>query len=229
MRKGFDVPVGVTLTIILAILAVAITLVWATNAYGGIVNGQCWQKTKQSLSDLKSDIQSNELDVKGSLTRKIYMGDCIGGIVIFNKGFSDISIDQNFAGFISELEKQYCPNAKDPKNNLFKSYILMIPWKTLNAEADVGTWQQLKNKFQEYTKLEMFQKPECLGVDLSIDTSNLGTTNFYLPKEVWKSFDNLNKKYVQFCYTVMKVSETSGENKYRLTEQDFGSCPDDKK
>jgi hypothetical protein len=229
MRKGFDVPVGVTLTIILAILAVAITLIWATNAYGGIVNGQCWQKTKQSLSDFKSDIESDELDIKGSLTRNIYMGDCIGGIVIFNKGFSDSSIDQNFAGFISALEKQYCPNANDPNNNIFKSYILMIPWKTLNAEADVGTWQQLKNKFAEYTKLQMFQTPACLGVNLRLDTSNLGSTNFYLPKDVWKSFDNLNKKNDQFCYAITKPTVTSGGGQYRLTEQGLGACTDEKK
>ncbi len=219
MRKGLDSPPEATILMVAGVLFVMVVLVFGSKTYAGVAYGQCWQKTDESLSSLKSEIQSQKLAVTGSLKEKVYVGECIGGVIIFNKGFSDKSADTAFQSFVSSMEKQYCPNANDPKNNIFKSYILMFPWKTLKEQQNLNSWQKAWNTFSDATKLEVFQKPDCIGVELPLST---GT--YYIPPDFSKDpnkIENLNQKAGDFCYTLSRVSD-----QYTLTPEGLALCPD---
>jgi len=211
MKKGFSALEAIIL-FIAGIIFIVIVLIFAINQFSNIAYGSCWQKTDQSLSNLKSQMQNTNPS-----NTKIYMGDCIGAIVIFNKGYSDGAADPAFADFISSLEKDICPRGNEPTDTTYKSYILMIPWKTLNAASDLTTWQKIKAKFSEYTKLQMFQKPDCFGVGVG----HSGNT-YYIPKNIYTNtgIQNFNSKTTEICLSVSRPDGTQ----YKLAEST--SCPD---
>jgi hypothetical protein len=213
MEKGFSALEAIIL-FIAGIIFIVIVIIFAVNAFSNLAYGSCWTNTDKSLSSLKSAMQ----DTNPSKV-KITMGDCIGAIVVFKKGYSDGAADPAFADFISSLEKDICPYGNNPADTNYKSYILMIPWKTLNAASDLTTWQKIKAKFSEYTKLQMFQKPDCFGVAVA----NSGNT-YYIPNNIYTNtgIQNFNSKTTEIC---LSVSRPDGGD-YILTEST--SCPDTK-
>src|SRR3990172_10505654 len=127
MRKGIDYPFQMTGFFAFGlVLVVVVIVVFFMPSMLYAAYGQCWGDSYTSLQDMKSTI--SYLTIDQSKTARMSIGNCVGGVVIFEKDYFDTSATE-FGRFVSQLEEEYCT-----KYTGYKSYILMIPWKTVKEE-----------------------------------------------------------------------------------------------
>jgi len=147
------------------------------------------------------------------------IGDCAGGIIIFNK---DAAPASNFAQVIED---------RCVKADSIKSYILVIPWKTFSEEArkDEGVtgkfyrWlispvMSFKEAWEWGRQKTLFIKPICKTLNVPFDSY------YCIPKGICGNPADLseltekmlNEKTITYCYKPLKVDFTTGGYAYRL-------------
>ena len=228
MKKGIDYPFQMTGFFAAGlVLAVVVIIVFFMPKMLYAAYGPCWSNTYTDLQDMKS--QLSYLTASETRTSKIAMGDCVGGIVVFKKGYFT-SASTEFGKFMSGMEDEYCP-----KYAGYNSYILMLPWKTVKdqAQSDAGIFGKLKQSWQYYSGYakrlwessgrEALIKPSCFGVEGLITDKN-GNTAIYIPQNLEKSPENLNEAEQKFCYSLSKVSTMDGFA-YRMEPAAASQCP----
>ena len=191
--------------------------------------GQCWANTYTNLDEVKSTL--SYLTANQFKTAKITMGDCVGGVIFFQKGYFDSS-NTDFGKFVSQAEKDYCTTTFSG----YKSFILILPWKTVKdqAQSDAGWLSKIKQKWEYYygyakrlwssTGREALIKPSCIGIEGNFADKN-GNTVIYLPSNLEAGPQNLNEKELSFCYKFTKVPATDGFT-YRMELAADSECQD---
>lgn len=197
MKKAAIPALVVVIFLAFGIILAAVVIVWGLNKFTEMVNGKCWADMEKTMSDVKSDLNSASGLPK---TKKIVMGDCVGGAVAFNKDMpSEI---QPFSKWVDE----YCP-----KSDSYNSYVLILPWKTLKAESgqDKSIWTRITEKFTwKYyadTAYSIYQtarfiKPGCIGLDARFQDT------YFIPQELKKGPANLNEKNIALCYSLSRIA-----------------------
>ena len=201
------------------IIGLAILILVIIPVYMRVRYGECWASMDRTVSDIKSDLTN--LGIDKSTVRKVPMGDCAGGMIIFNKGSNPGG--GAFSGVIDEVcpctTKEKCPNFEG-----YKSYILVIPWKTVQEELDKDksfwskawetiTLQNIFGKGYKYLtdpRLK-FLKPMCTGLEHEFDKE------YYIPQGFETKISNFNQKDTAFCFSLEKRTSTNKDGyQYRL-------------
>jgi hypothetical protein len=234
MRKGIDYPFQMTgffaFGLILAVVVIVMFFIpnMLYEAYG-----KCWGDAYTSLQDAES--AASYLTADQSKAVRITMGDCVGGVIFFKRDYFDSSTS-DFGKTISQMEDEYCTTTYKG----YKSFILMLPWKTVKEEAtktSSGIFDKIKKTWSEYWGYAKqlwdskgraaLIKPACFGVE-GVFTDKGGDTAIFLPSDLAAGPQNLNEKELSFCYEFTKIPSTDGVSYYRMEPAADSKCPDKK-
>ncbi|MCJ7816835.1 MAG: hypothetical protein MUP55_03170 [Candidatus Aenigmarchaeota archaeon] len=218
MKKAAIPALIVIIFIAFGIILAAVVIYWAINKFTEFVQGKCWADMDKTADSIKDELSKAGTNL-GSDFKKITMGDCAGGIIIFNKGVAAAS------GFSQVIEDR-CVKADS-----IKSYILVIPFKTLTQEAakDKGFLAKLsewlthpvlsfKQVWEEGRQTIVRIKPICKSLDVPFDSY------YCIPQGICGNSTDLsqltekmlNEKTISYCYKPLKVDFTTGGYAYRL-------------
>jgi len=224
MRKAAIPALIVVIFLAFGIILAAVVIYWAMSKFTEFVQGKCWADMDKTADAIKDDLKAASGE-----TKKITMGDCAGGIIIFNKKevFNDNGdvISNRLASGFSQVIQDSCTN---PKSTSVKSYILVIPFKTLAEEArsNNGFFSKLsewithpylsfKQVWEEGRQYIVRIKPICKTMDIEIDNS-VGQPSYYCiptgvcdPTDLSKlKIDILNKGTISYCYSPGRVGSS---------------------
>jgi hypothetical protein len=136
------------------------------------------------------------------------MGDCVGGIVIFNRNrYQGADHYPKEVDNFSEIINEYCPT----KSDYYNSYILILPWKTLMQDAKKSsswwdaikrtfTWKYYSDLYKQTVQTVRLIKPSCIGLQ-----GEFSEPFYYIPKELSNGPQNLNEKNLAMCYSLSKT------------------------
>ncbi|MEM7815945.1 MAG: hypothetical protein QXN71_02385 [Candidatus Aenigmatarchaeota archaeon] len=234
MRKAAIPALVVIIFIAFGIILVAVVISWALNKFIEITQGKCWADADKTADSIKSSLAKakNSNDEKSQEVLKITAGDCVGGIIMFNKD------DDKGLGF-SEVINDRCANS-----DTVKAYILVIPYKTLAEEArkDKGFFSKFsewikhpylsfKQVWEEGRQYIVRIKPICKTLDVPFDNTVGSNYPYCIPKGICNPNDLSqlkmdilkNEKAFEYCYKPLKVDSPVSENNkagyvYRIVE-----------
>jgi hypothetical protein len=200
MKKAAIPALVVVILLAFGIILAVIVISWGMNKAMEMVNGKCWADMDTAMSQVKSDFGNPSSLPK---TKKIVMGDCVGGVVAFNKNMP--SEMQSF----SPLVDQYCT-----KSDYYNSYILILPWKTLKADSqkDKSWWDAITEKVSwrywadaaySVYQTARFIKPNCIGLE-----GEFSQTAF-MPDALKNGPKNLNEQNIALCYSLSTTPSTN--------------------
>jgi uncharacterized membrane protein YgcG len=223
MRKAAIPALIVVIFVAFGIILAAILITWAMNIISAMVHGSCWANMEKTMSDVKSRL--NSLTPGESESKTIEMGDCVGGIVIFNwDEKTGYSTDVDRFKDIIEEECNINPGS-------YKSYMLILPWKTVkdDLQKDASLWGKIKNFFRpsyyisQYKTLKQsirFLKPKCIGLG-----GEFQDASYYIPG-AFSDQEFINEKNLEMCYVLSRgISATGSANPYHLKYVSDGKCP----
>jgi hypothetical protein len=215
----------------LAIIAVALVIPFGLKMLSGIVNGKCWMDMGTTVDTLKDNLKEGKMseDSASAEIKKMQIGDCAGGIIIFNKG------DTAGSGF-SQVIKDRCTDT-----DTAKAYILVIPWKTLTDEARSD--ETIVDKFTRWFSHPILSfkefwgwgsqslksiKPICSSVPVKFDGSYCIPAAICSDKASDLSLlikDKLNTQTREYCYKPIKIANANDkENPYSYKLGDLTEC-----
>jgi len=202
--------------LILAFPAIA----WGVNQLTKMALGRCWGDAVEAFSGLESDFS-------GEKSKKMVIGDCVGGVLIFNWDRSR-SPPSEVSG-LSEIIQEACKGVSASK----KSYIVILPWKTLKSELDQSTLEKIKETFTKKYYTDLFKEkwsqallsPKCIGMANEIEGSF-----FSIPANLIQGDKiNLNEKRLEICLELSKGKAQIGNKDvvvYKIKEQPNMYCQD---
>lgn len=213
------------------IMGIALIAPIGIDLYNHIVHGNCWANMQETISKMKSDLDSMSIsagEVSKSTYRSITVGECVGAVIIFNrdKNGNYNNYPQNLARFGSVIDDK-CSTAYSGG-----SYILVLPWKTVkeDIQANENLWQRIKSKFtwgyysdwykESVQTVRYFLSPTCTGMAGTWDNV------YFLPPET-AGTNAPNEKDTTACYELRKtaISNKPGEYEYHLEKAADSQCP----
>ncbi|MCX6815074.1 MAG: hypothetical protein NTY20_05505 [Candidatus Aenigmarchaeota archaeon] len=234
MKKAAIPALIVIIFLAFGIILAAVVIYWAINMFTQFVQGKCWADMGKTADSIVDDLKKAGTDTGSTETKKITMGDCAGGMIIFNKKevFDDNGnvISNGLASGFSQVIQDTCTNSKSAK-----SFILVIPFKSLAEEArqNTGFFSRLsewlthpvlsfKQVWEEGRQYIVRIKPICKSLDIEIDNS-VGQPRYYcIPNGVCDpsdlsnlKIDILNKGTISYCYKPVRFG-SSPPYAYRL-------------
>ena len=226
MKTGAATSIQTIMLVVAAIIAVAFGVAQAVDWGSNALYGKCWTDTKNSLTNMDSKL-SSLTPATTDTTAKVFVGSCVGGVIIFDKGEFNGKTD-DFSKFAAQLEQDYC--SKYSSYSGYKSYILMLPWKTIKnqVQSDATLWQKIKSYFpwnllpelyNKYLTRQAILKPECIPLQKQL----LGTP-YFMPEQLSPTKDGLkalNEQDLQLCYALSKT-----DSAYSITPTGTAKCPD---
>jgi hypothetical protein len=236
MKKGSFISLPVIALFILGIIGIFLVVPIIIDAYNHIVHGNCWADMQETVSDIKSDLNSISLssgESRKSTYKSITVGECVGAVIVFNRAPNDNyeSSSPNLARFQSII-KEKCPTKLIGEYDGYKSFILVLPWKTVKQELEQQetlwesikekvTWKYYQDLYKEGYEYIRFLKPTCTGLEATFQNSE-----YFLPPELANVNSPMNEKDVKMCYELSKIASTGAQGfSYHLQKAADSQCP----